>query len=175
MKVWSVSVRLLHWALAASVAAAWITSATWVSWHEPVGYAVLAVALMRVLWGFVGERFARFRQFVRTPSHTVRYAQQWLHGHEPRYLGHNPLGASMVLALLVCALGAAATGWLSTTDRFWGDDAVQSLHAALAWALLALIALHLAGVALASFRHRENLVRSMLSGSKRAPGEHDVS
>ncbi len=167
--------RLLHWSLAAGVAAAWLTSGTWTRWHEPVGYAVLAIASMRVLWGFIGGRYARFRQFVCSPQRTARYALQLLRGSEPRYIGHNPLGGWMVLALLVCGLATAATGWLFTTDRFWGDDVVQSAHFALAWALLGLIAAHLAGVAFTSFRQRENLLRSMVSGSKRAPDEHDVS
>ncbi|MBC7955195.1 MAG: cytochrome b/b6 domain-containing protein [Cytophagales bacterium] len=175
MKVWSLWLRLLHWSLAIGVAAAWMTSDNWARWHEPIGYAVLAIVSARVLWGSMGGRYARFRQFVYSPSHTARYAQQLLHGREPRYIGHNPLGGWMVLALLACVLGTAVTGWLFTTDRFWGDDTVQSLHLALAWLLLGLIALHLAGVIFTSFRHRENLVRAMLCGSKRAPVERDVS
>lgn len=175
MKVWSRWLRLLHWSLAIGVAAAWTTSGSWARFHEPIGYAVLGLAAARVLLGFVGERYARFRQFVYSPTHTARYAQQMLHGREARYIGHNPLGGWMVLALLACVVSAAATGWLFTTDRFWGDDTVQSLHLALAWALLGLIAAHVAGVAFTSFRHRENLVRAMLSGVKRAPDEHDVS
>ncbi|MEO8151570.1 MAG: cytochrome b/b6 domain-containing protein [Rhizobacter sp.] len=175
MKVWDALVRLIHWSLAIGIAGAWITSGTWARFHEPIGYAVLAIAALRLAWGFIGGPYARFCQFVRSPSHTVRYARLLLHRGEPRYLGHNPLGGWMVLALLACAVATAATGWLFTTDRFWGDDTVQSLHFAFAWALLGLVALHLCGVIFTSIRHRENLVRSMISGHKRAPDEHDVS
>ena len=174
MKVWDLLVRLLHWSLAVGIAGAWITSGTWARFHEPVGYAVLGIAVLRLAWGFVGGPYARFAQFVRSPSHTARYTGLLLHRGDPRYIGHNPLGGWMVLALLACAIAAATTGWLFTTERFWGDDAVQSLHFTLSWALLGLVALHVCGVLFASFRHRENLVRSMFSGRKRAPDEHDV-
>jgi len=175
MKVWDAIVRLSHGSLLAGVGAAWITSERWTAWHEPVGRAVLAVVALRVVWGFVGSPYARFAQFVRSPAHTARYTARLLHRREPRYLGHNPLGGWMILALLACLVGTAATGWLFSTDRFWGDEVLQAFHRALACLLLGLIAVHVCGVFFASVRHRENLVRAMLSGSKRAPCEHDVS
>ena len=175
MKGWDLLVRLMHWSLAVGIAGAWITSGTWARFHEPIGYAVLAIAMLRLVWGFVGGRYARFTQFVQSPAHAARYTWLLLRRGEPRYVGHNPLGGWMVLALLACAIAAATTGWLFTTDRFWGDDTVQSLHFALACALLGLVALHMCGVIFTSFRHHENLVRSMINGDKRAPDEHDVS
>jgi cytochrome b len=80
----------------------------------------------------------------------------------------------MILALLGCVTGLALTGWLYTTDRYWGDERVDTLHQVLAWTLLALTALHLAGVLHTSRRQRENLVRAMVCGTKRAPGPGDV-
>jgi cytochrome b len=94
---------------------------------------------------------------------------------EPRYLGHNPLGAWMVLALMGCVIGLALTGWLYTTDRFFGDETVDAVHQVLAWTLLALIAAHLLGVIFTSLRHRENLVRAMFDGRKPAPRETDIA
>ncbi len=186
LKVWGAAVRLLHWGLVASVAVS--TLALW--WlgglHQPAGYVALAIALGRVLWGVLWDvrggalvhhtsyaRFAQFAQFVRTPRATLAYLSLLLRRREPRYIGHNPLGGWMVLALLACVTGLGLTGWLYTTDLFWGDETVERVHRALAWSLLALVLLHLSGVAYTSLRHRENLVRAMLNGRKRAPAEHD--
>ncbi len=175
MKVWDRPMRLLHWALVASVAAAWITSSTWTRFHEAAGYVVvLAIVALRLLWGFVGSRRARFAQFVRPPAAVLLYAKQLLKRRASRHVGHNPLGGWMIVALMACVIALAATGWLYTTDRFWGDEAIDSLHQALAWLLLALAALHVAGVVFSSVRQRENLVASMFSGSKRAPRGDDV-
>ena len=174
-RIWDPAVRVLHWALAASFALGWSTTEWLGPWHQPVGYAALAIVAARIVWGLAGPRYARFAQFVRGPRATLAYARQVLAGREPRHLGHNPLGAVMVLALFACIVGLALTGWLYTTDRFWGDETVERVHVALAWAGLALGLVHVAGVALTSFRHRENLVAAMFSGNKREPEEHDIA
>ena len=174
-RVWDPAVRVLHWALAASFVLGWATTEWLGGWHEPVGYAALAIVAARIAWGFVGPRYARFAQFVRGPRATLAYARQLLARREPRHLGHNPLGAWMVLALFACIGGLALTGWLYKTDRFWGDETVERIHVALAWTMLALVVLHVAGVALASFRHRENLVAAMLTGEKREAKEQDAA
>lgn len=92
-----------------------------------------------------------------------------LAGTEERHLGHNPLGGWMALALWTTVAGACATGWLYTTDAFFGIAWVETAHQVLAWTVVALLPLHLAGVVLASLRHRENLVAAMFGGSKRPP------
>jgi len=112
---------------------------------------------------------------VRGPRRTLAYARRFLVAEEPRHLGHNPLGACMILTLLACVGGLALTGWLYTTDRFFGDETVDAIHQVLAWTLLALIGLHLAGVIFTSLRHRENLVRAMFDGKKPAPRDTDVA
>ncbi len=173
--VWDRPVRLLHWALVLSVSGGWLSTLWPGRWHQPLGYAALAVVLLRLLWSGFGNRHARFTQFVRTPRSTRAYLRQWLQRREPRHIGHNPLGGWMIVALLGCVLGLSLTGWLYTTDGFWGDETVDRLHQALAWGLLGLIPLHLAGVLFTSLRQRENLVRAMLTGVKRAPGPGDVN
>lgn len=176
--VWDRPVRLLHWALVASVALAWLSTleslASIGPWHRPVGYAALAIVALRIVWGFGPSRYARFAQFVRSPRVVWRYARALRAHREPRYVGHNPLGAWMVLALIACVIGLALTGWLYTTDRFWGDETVENAHEFLAWMLLALAAMHVAGVVFTSRRQRENLVLAMLTGKKAPPTEDDV-
>lgn len=168
--------RSLHWLLCAAVAAAWLTTLALLQWHEPVGYAAAAVVAARIAWGFLGGGHSRFGSFVRGPRVTLGYAARVLAHREPRYVGHNPLGGWMVVSLLACVAALAATGWLYTaTDRFWGEPWLERLHALLAWSLLALIVLHVVGVVLTSIRHRENLVRAMLDGEKRAPAPGDVA
>ena len=174
LKVWDRPVRLMHWALVAALALATLSLWVWGGWHQPAGYAALTIVALRLVWGLVGGPYARFAQFVRAPRATAAYLRQLLQRREPRHLGHNPLGGWMIVALLACVLGLAATGWLYTSDAYWGDETVETIHRALAWTLLGLVALHLCGVLHASLRHRENLVRAMFSGSKRAPGAEDV-
>lgn len=173
--VWDPVVRVLHWTLAGSIAAAWITRHGGGIWHERIGYASLLIVALRFVWGWTGPRYARFGQFVRTPPATLRYAGQMLARKETRHIGHNPLGGWMIVALLLMAALAGLSGWLYTTDTFWGIEWVEDLHEALAIFLLVLVALHVTGVATASWRHRENLVAAMIHGRKRPPQGNDVT
>lgn len=180
IRVWDRLVRLLHWLLAATVLTAWI-SGHWPphqgfdAVHHTAGYVALAVVLLRLIWGGVGRGHARFGSFVRGPRATLAYGRQVLAGREARHIGHNPLGAAMVVALLATVAGAGLTGWLYTTEWLWGYEWLSDLHTALAWLLTGLVPAHLAGVALASWRHRENLVAAMFSGRKRAAEPGDVA
>ena len=177
--VWGRAVRLLHWALVGALAVA--AAGLW--WlpglHQPAGYLALAAVLARALWGLCAPagsptaRHARFTQFVRAPGATLAYLRLLRRGREPRYIGHNPLGGWMVLALMGCVAGLAVSGWLYTTDVLWGDETVEGVHRALAGLLLALVVLHLTGVAVTSLRHRENLVSAMFTGRKRAAAADD--
>ncbi len=175
IRVWDPLVRILHWALVACVVAGWATTIGFGGWHEAVGWVGFGVVALRVAWGFVGPRRARFAGFVRGPAATLRYAADVAASRERRHVGHNPLGGWMVLALIAAVAGLALTGWLYTTDRFWGDEMVERVHVALAWTLVVLASLHVAGVLVASLRNRENLVASMLHGDKREPGNDDVA
>ena len=132
------------------------------------------IVLLRIGWGIVGPRYARFAQFVRGASYTAAYLHRVLGRKEERYLGHNPLGGWMILALLSMLIVVSASGWLATTDRYWGVEWVQELHEALADVLVAFALVHVAGVAYSSLRHRENLVGAMISGHKRPPADGDV-
>jgi cytochrome b len=170
VRVWDPLVRVGHWLLALSVLFAWLTRHRPGPWHEWLGYVALVIVAVRLVWGWRGSHHARFAQFVRGPRTTLAYTLALLGGHEPRTLGHNPLGAWMILALLVTVTLVGTSGWLYTTDRFWGVEWVEQLHRWLTNALWALVGLHVAGVLYTSLRHRENLVGAMLHGRKPAPG-----
>lgn len=175
VRVWDPLVRIVHWTLAMTVALGWATTVPALSaWHVTVGYGALALVGVRVVWGFGGPRFARFAHFVRSPRATWAYAADVVRGRARRHLGHNPLGAWMVIAFFACIAGLAATGWLYSTDEFWGDRTVERIHAALAWAIVVLAALHIAGVVVTGIVHHENLVAAMLHGRKRERAEDDV-
>lgn len=171
VKVWDPLVRVAHWSLVTGIVATWLTHG---KWHEWLGYAVLGVVTLRIVWGLIGPRYARFAQFVHPPSAALIYGRQILHHKEPRHIGHNPLGGWMIVALIITITGICASGWLYTTDTFWGVGWVEALHEGLTNCLMVLVALHVSGVIFSSLRHRENLVAAMLHGRKRAPHNGDV-
>lgn len=168
VKVWDPLVRIGHWLLACSVLSAWLTRHSAGPWHEWLGYAALVIVGVRLVWGWRGSRHARFAEFLISPRSTLAYAGAMLRRCEPRSLGHNPLGGWMIVALLINVTLVGASGWLYTTDRYWGVEWVETLHDQLANILFVLIGLHVAGVLYASLHHRENLIAAMLHGRKRA-------
>lgn len=165
VKVWDVGVRLFHWSLVAAIAYEFVFEAGTTA-HIWLGYLTIALVAFRVVWGFAGTRHARFADFVKGPLATLRYVFSVFTGHPRRFLGHNPAGAAMVLALLLMVAVTAGTGWAMTTDALWGTEWIEELHEGAANATLVLIAAHVAGVILASWQHRENLVRAMVTGWK---------
>jgi len=204
VRVWDPLVRVFHWGLVIAFAVAWLTAEEVQKVHEIAGYAVAGLVAFRLVWGLVGSRYARFVQFLKGPGETMTYLGDMLRGTERRYLGHNPAGAAMIVALLVTLSGTAFTGWLmEEPDRVamlpdlpqivapaWADDdgdaheyaehgeadgPLKEIHETLANLMLLLAALHVGGVVLASFRHRENLARAMITGDKRAPGPGDIA
>ena len=160
--------------LVASVSGSWLTRHRLDEVHHYWGYTALTLVSLRLIWGFAGGRYARFAQFVRPVHTTFAYLREVIRGQAPRYIGHNPLGGWMVLALIACVGLLGFTGWLYTTDMFWGYGWLADLHAGLGWTLLGLVALHLSGVVFTSVKHRENLVRAMVTGRKPPAGPADV-
>ena len=168
IKVWDPLVRLFHWSLVVVFAVAWLSADEWDNLHEIAGYVAAALIGFRLLWGLVGPKYARFSQFVRSPAQAARYIGQMIRGREPRYIGHNPAGGLMIIGLLAVLAGTALTGWMYTLDMFGGAEWVEGAHEILANLMLVLVAAHVAGVVWASIRHKENLVRAMIVGRKRA-------
>lgn len=173
-RVWDPLVRVLHWTLVAGVAAAWLTEDAQ-SAHQIIGYIVVGALTLRLLWGVVGTHYARFAQFVHSPAGVWRYARAVRRDAAPRYIGHNPLGGWMVVALLLTLSAIGGTGMLMTSDAFWGEEWLEELHEMLASGLLVLVTAHIGGVIHASRMQRENLVRAMLSGTKPAAQAGDIA
>lgn len=112
VKVWDPLVRIFHWSLVVIFAFAYVSGEEESRLHELAGYAILALIATRILWGFVGTRHARFRDFVYGPGTVLGYARDLVAGRGKRYLGHNPLGGVMILALLVSLTATGVSGWL---------------------------------------------------------------
>jgi cytochrome b len=175
VRVWDPLVRLFHWGLVASFAIAWFTSESRDSIHYWAGYSAASLIAVRLLWGFLGTPYAQFSQFVRSPRTVMSYVWAIVTGKEARYIGHNPAGGFMVLALLAALAATATTGWMMTTDAYFGDDTMQAIHSLSADGVLLLVAAHIGGVVLASIRHRENLVKAMITGQKKSPESGDIA
>jgi len=168
IRVWDLLVRVFHWSLAALFLLAYGTGDEVERLHIAAGYAIAGLIALRVLWGFVGPRHARFRDFVRSPRAILAYLRDMVMPRASRHIGHNPAGGAMIIALLVMLAATAATGTMMTTDAYWGAKWVEEVHEACADLTVGLVIVHVLGVLIASVAHRENLVRSMVTGRKRA-------
>lgn len=173
MLVWSVSQRLLHWVLAGSVIGSFLTHERAGDWHFWLGYLALACAVLRVIAGLIAGQFWRFSNCVRDPKATLNYVRLLFARTEPRYIGHNPLGAWMILLLLATTIIASVSGWISITDKYWGVAWVGNIHEISGHAFIPLIVMHFMGGMYSSWRHRENLIWAMIAGKKNVTGSSD--
>jgi cytochrome b len=147
-------------------------SERWRLAHVTLGYTMAGLVVFRILWGLLGTRYARFASFVRGPKAVARYLGAALRGQPEHHTGHNPAGALAIVALLVLTLGVAASGWASYNEV--GGNWLQDIHEAAANLMLAVVGLHLVGVVLSSWLHRENLALAMLSGRKPGTPEEGI-
>lgn len=193
VKVWDPLVRLFHWLLVLAFVVAYLSGEGEVmALHEWTGYFIAGLLAFRVVWGFIGPRHARFSDFVFPPAVVLGYLKDMLLLRAPRYLGHNPLGGVMVVALLVVLSLTTLTGYIAyqgegteqatvsslfIADALADDDGeehdgeheegiMHELHEALANLSLLLVLLHIGGVVLSSVLHGENLPRAMVTGRK---------
>lgn len=181
IRVWDGFVRFFHWSQVALILGLVLSAHLGQQEiHMFLGFALTALVIGRLVWGFSGSEHARFSSFITSPMAALRYVIDIVKGHPRHYLGHNPAGGWMVLGLLATLATLLITGLiLQATLEFEGplvsllafiDDLdvlrLLRLHDAALSALYLLIPLHLAGVALASLQHRENLVKAMISGNK---------
>lgn len=172
IRVWDLPTRLFHWSLAISFFIAFFTaeSERWRDVHVISGYVVGGLLAFRLLWGFVGGRYARFAEFWPTPAKVWTYLKSLLTRHPQHYVGHNPAGAVAVFLLLGLGLLTVISGWLTYEEI--GGELFEELHETLGDGMMALVVVHIAGVIVSSRLHGENLVRAMISGwKKRSPDE----
>ena len=176
VRVWDLPTRLFHWALAALVAFSVVTvklGGFWMDWHMRSGYAILALVVFRIAWGFAGSRYARFSSFVRRPADIVGY----LRGRIEHGAGHSPLAAVSVLALIGLFLLQAGTGLFSNDGNFTegplarlvsgaASERLSTIHRYGEWAIYALVGLHIAAVAYYAAFRRVALVRPMITGDR---------
>ena len=165
--VWDLPLRLWHWALAASVLAAWFTPTVYDSLHRILGYTVIALSAFRLVWGFRGGRYARFRMIGVRLRAAPFYLWNLRRGITGRYIGLNPVGTLMLVALLLSLTVSAITGALSVTVTFFGVWWIEDTHAYASDAVIVLVVLHIAGVVGMGLLQRENLIRAMITGRKR--------
>lgn len=136
--VWDRFVRAFHWALVICILLNFFVLEEGETPHRWLGYLATALVCARIVWGFVGSRYARFSDFFPTPAKIVRHVQNVRSGTHDDYPGHNPVAALMIFALMGLVLALGVTGYMQGTDAYWGEDWVQELHEALASTLIAL-------------------------------------
>ncbi len=175
-------VRVFHWLLVVAFVCAYVTNrlgVTYFRYHLLCGYTVIVLVSFRLIWGFVGTRHARFRSFLRGPVHTLGFAVGWLRGKSTHHPGHNPLGAWMVITLLVALLIQAVTGLfgndeiinvgpLSGLVTLEASLKLTSLHRVLFYWLLAAVIVHVLAVIAHRVFKKERLVAAMFTGKKPA-------
>jgi cytochrome b len=164
IRVWDLPLRHFHWLLVIAIAVAFLSSeegSPLSEWHIASGWVVAVLIVFRLIWGFIGGEHSRFANFVK-PSAIGHHVKDLFRARSKPSLGHNALGA--VSALLLLAL-IAATVW---TGIMMAEGGGEDIHELIAYVLLALVAVHILAVIVMSFLTRDNLVRAMITGSKRA-------
>lgn len=209
--VWDPWVRISHWLLAAAFFLAYFVVEEPLAVHVWAGYLIGVLIAVRLVWGFIGPRHARFADFVPSPGRLTAHIRDLARGRERPYLGHNPLAGAMVVALLLALTGTVVSGlmvygaeekagplggWYAEgtpvlqpiasaradegeAHESEGDpeeaEGLEELHEFFANLTLFLVGLHVAGVAFTSLRERQNLVRAMVTGRKRAPKPEELA
>lgn len=166
LKVWDPAVRVFHWCLVAGFAAnAFFTKPGKVP-HQWVGCAVVGLIALRLIWGLVGTRHARFSDFRPSLTGAIEQMRDMATGRRHVHAGHSPLGAWMIYNLLATMIAIAVTGYMQTTLPFFGVKWVETAHAAFVnWAEISIV-LHVAAVMVESRRLRVNLAKAMVTGYK---------
>ena len=164
--VWDVPTRVFHWLLVLSFTVAFLTAESERNRdiHVVSGYILLGLLAFRLLWGFIGTRYARFGSFLFGPGEVVAYLRSLIKRNPAHYAGHNPAGSVAIWLLLALGFASAVSGVMVYQEM--GGDALEELHEVSSYAMLAVVAVHILGVLVSSVMHRENLVRSMITGYK---------
>ncbi len=181
VRVWDPLVRFFHWSLVTAFTVSFLTEDDFMTLHSWSGYLILGLLSVRIVWGLIGTRYARFSDFIYSPRNILQFLKDTLRLRARRYLGHNPAGGAMVILLILSLLLTGLTGmglygaeeqagplagWFVNGGHAWGE-ALEEVHEFLANFTLLLVFIHVAGVIVESMIHRENLVSAMLTGFKK--------
>ena len=214
IKVWDLFVRVFHWSLVLAILSQLITADDFQPIHVRIGYFIIVLLVLRIIWGFIGTRHARFTDFLYPPTAVLAYLKGLFRGTARRYDGHNPAGGAMVVALLVALTLTTLTGLLTygaegrgplalgtgnLVARALADDDDhddrpdhsgryaydapgemhgraaseqnahfwKEIHESLVGLLIFLAVVHIGGVLVSSYAHKENLVWAMITGRKK--------
>jgi cytochrome b len=198
VKVWDPYVRFFHWTLVFCIIGQFITAEDFQNVHVILGYVIIGLLLSRILWGFVGTKHARFNDFLYRPGTTIRYLKSLFNGRPEHYIGHNPAGGLMTIVLLLSLLVTTFTGLMTLgsegkgpfadtgtsvtqlahadSDKHGDEDRPHShaggvwkeIHEAMTGFIIFLVVVHVAGVIVSSWVHKENLILGMITGRKNA-------
>ncbi len=166
VQVWDLPLRLWHWTLAVFVLVAWLTPNRFDGLHRIAGYGVIALLIFRVIWGFAGTRYSRFRTVGVRLRAAPRYLWNLRRGITGRYIGLNPAGTAMLVALLILLAISAVSGAMQVTVSFFGVWWVEDTHAYSSDIVMILVGLHVLGAVVVGLLQRQNLVRAMITGRK---------
>lgn len=168
LRLWDPVVRVFHLSIAGVFAANYFFNEAGDDWHVWLGYYAMGWLLVRLVWGFVGPRSARWSDFWPTPSRLAAHARSLIAGRPEHRLGHSPIGALVMIAMLLAMLTVGLSGWaMEEIDALWGADWPLQVHETAADALLALVIVHIAAALFESVQVRDNLPLSMLTGRRR--------
>ena len=175
IRVWDAPTRVFHWLLVLSFAGAYLTSESerWSLVHITLGYTLGGLIAFRLIWGFVGTRYARFTSFVKGPTEVLQYAKSMATLKPKHFVGHNPLGAVAIVLLIVSGIAIVVTGYAVFNEI--GGEWVAELHEVASHIMLILVGIHIVGVIAASWLHKENLARAMVNGFKQGKAADGIS
>ena len=181
IRVWDPFVRIFHWSLVLTFTIAWLSGDELEVLHANAGYAVLGLVMLRIVWGFIGTHYARFHDFVYSPTEVKDFLRDALMQRARRYLGHNPAGGAMIIVMLLSLVittvtgiacygiegGAGPLSMLAGASE-GGEEMLEEVHEFFANLMVLLVVVHVIGVIFESRFHHESLTRAMLTGRKRA-------
>jgi len=175
IKVWDLPTRFFHWLLVLSFAGAFLTAESERNrdLHVLFGYTVLGLIGFRIIWGFIGSRYARFSSFVCSPKVVVLYLCQLIQKQAPHPVGHNPAGAVVIVLLLLLGIASGLSGWAVYENIV--ADWLTEWHELISNAMLALACIHITGVLVSSYLQGENLIAAMITGKKSADINQAIS
>lgn len=174
MLIWDLPTRVFHWSLAICFIGAVLTqeSEKYRLFHVSFGYTMLGLIIFRLLWGVVGTRYSRFSSFLFGFKEIKEYILGLVRNRPVHYLGHNPLGSIAIYMILVIILGISITGYCIFNDL--GTNWYSEAHELMANLLIGIVVIHISGVIASSLLHKENLVRSMLTGLKQGAAQDGI-